>query len=308
MIRRCFNVIVALIALSFSMETGAQVLPSLLMGQDAASVSMGSTGVASKAGAFAIENNVAAVVFAEQTMAAQAGLGVWQPSYANLKTIGLGGMYKVSPKIGIALDFKYLMMPSYSGVTGNGTDIRDSEFGPSELNLAAGLSYKIIDCLSAGLALRYAGSTLAPEVSANVFAADFGVFFQKNSVSAGLSLNNIGTDVKYSEAAYPQPMLVKAGAGYNLKMGTSELFLTAQADFPFAGGFMAGAGCEYSFKEMVFARVGYHYGDAVNVIPSYASFGLGLKFFGVTLDAAYLVADSTSPMRNTMMFGIGYRF
>lgn len=308
MIRRCFNVIVALIALSFSMETGAQVLPSLLMSQDAASVSMGSTGVASKAGAFAIENNVAAVVFAEQTMAAQAGFGVWQPSYANLKTIGLGGMYKVSPKIGIALDFKYLMMPSYSGVTGNGTDIRDSEFGPSELNLAAGLSYKIIDCLSAGLALRYAGSTLAPEVSANVFAADFGVFFQKNSVSAGLSLNNIGTDVKYSEAAYSQPMLVKAGAGYNLKMGTSELFLTAQADFLFAGGFMAGAGCEYSFKEMVFARVGYHYGDAVNVIPSYASFGLGLKFFGVTLDAAYLVADSTSPMSNTMVFGLGYRF
>ena len=85
--------------------------------------------------------------------------------------------------------------------------------------------------------------------------------------------------MKYSEAAPSQPMLVKAGAG-----------------------------CEYSFNEMVFARVGYHYGDAVNVVPSYASFGLGLKFFGVTLDAAYLVADSTSPMRNTMMFGIGYRF
>ena len=308
MMRRYLNIVVASFALFVSLKAGAQVLPSLHMNQDAASMGMGSAGVASKAGAFVIENNIAAIPFAEQKMAVQAGFGIWQPSYANNKTIGLGGMYKVSPKIGLALDFKYLMLPSYSGVTGNGADIRDSEFSPSEMNLAAGVSYKIIDCLSAGLTLRYAGSTLAPEASANVFAVDFGVFFQKNSVSAGLSLNNLGTDVKYSETAYPQPMHMKAGAGYDLEMGTSRIFFTAQADFLFAGGFAAGAGCEYSFKNIVFARAGYHYGDAVNVVPSYASFGLGLKFFGVTLDAAYLVADSTSPMRNTLRFGIGYRF
>lgn len=284
----------------------AQVLPSLFMNQDPVSLAMGSSGVAADADAFALENNVAAIPFAEQSMAVKAGFGLWQPSYADLKTIGLAGMYKVSEKIGLALDFKYLMLPSYSGVTGGGADIRDSEFTPKEFGLSAGFSYAFIDCLSAGLSLRYAGSSLASDANAKVFGADLGVFFKKNALSAGLSLNNIGTKVKYSQTAYSQPMLVKMGAGYNLEMGSSELFFSAQADVLFAGGVMAGAGCEYSFKDMVFARAGYHYGNAVNAVPSHGSAGVGIKVVGVSLDVAYLYGSKT--LANSLCLSLGYSF
>ena len=284
----------------------AQVLPSLLMNQDPVSLAMGSTGAAEEADAFAIENNVAAIPFAEQGMSVKAGFGLRQPSYADLKTIGLAGMYKVSDKIGLALDFKYLMMPSYSGVTGGGADIRDSEFTPKEFGLAAGFSYAFVDCLSAGLSLRYAGSSLSSEANAKVFGADLGVFFKKNAVSAGLSLNNIGTKVKYSQTAYSQPMLIKMGAGYNLELGSSELFFSAQADVLFAGGLMVGAGCEYSFKDMVFARAGYHYGNAVNAVPSHGSAGIGIKVAGVSLDVAYLYASKT--LANSLCLSLGYSF
>ena len=58
---------------------------------------------------------------------------------------------------------------------------------------------------------------------------------------------------------------------------------------------------------MVAVRAGYRYGGK-SVIPSFTSVGIGLKFVGITLDVAYLMADKTSPMRNTLEFGLGYRF
>ena len=285
---------------------GAQTLPSLLIDQDPVSAAMGSAGVAADAGAYALQNNVASMSFAEETVSVKAGFGMWQPAYADMKTIGLGGMYKVSDKIGVGLDFKYLMMPSYSGVTGNGSAIRDSEFKPSEVNVAAGFSYAFIDCLSAGATLRYAGSSLAPEASAGVFGVDLGFYFSRNSINAGISVNNLGTKVKYSETAYAQPMLLKAGVGYELGLGTSSLAFAAEADVLFAGGVMAGLGCEYVFKDMLFARAGYHYGNSVNAVPSHGSAGLGFKIAGVNLDLAYIFGSKV--LANSMCVSLGYSF
>lgn len=310
MIMKCIyrNIIAIAVALVLSVSSyvsDAQTLPSLMLHQDPSSVAMGMTGVASDPGAYALQNNVAAVSLAQNAFDGQIGMGVWQPDYADLKTVGAGAMYRLG-KLGFALDMKMLQMPSYSGVSGSGSEIRDSEFTPSEMNLAAGFSYAFMDFLSAGVTLRYADSKLAPEASAGVLGADVAVYFKKNGVSAGLSINNIGTKVKYSETAYPQPMLAKVGAGYDLELGTSSLAFSAEADVLFAGGFMAGAGCEYSFKDMAFVRAGYHYGDSVNAVPSFASAGVGLKLFGVKLNLAYMFASDV--LANSMCVSLGYSF
>lgn len=307
MIRRYLNnIAVALVLLMSGFTIQAQVLPSLLLNQDPSSLAMGSAGVATQAGAYALENNVAAIPFATEKMAVNAGYAMWQPSYANLKTLGLGAMYRVSDKVGFGLDVKYLMMPKYSGVTGSGSDIRDSEFAPSEMGLAAGFSYAFLSYMSAGATLRYSNSSLAPDASAAVFGADLGLYLKKGSVSAGLSLNNIGTKVKYSEASFAQPMLMKVGAGYELESGSSKLLCTAQADVLFAGGFMAGVGCEYAFKEMAFARLGYHYGNHMNAVPSYGSAGLGFKMAGADIDVAYLFGSKF--LANSLCISLGYSF
>lgn len=296
----------AVLLLSISgIGVDAQTLPSLMLDQDPVSLSLGMSGVASRAGAFAIQNNVAAISLSEKTLDAQAGFGIWQPSYANLKTIGAGAVYRMG-KLGFGVDLKKLSLPSYSGVSGNGSDIRDSEFSPSEMNLAAGASYAVMDCLSAGVTLRYTGSNLAADASAAVFGADIALYYAKEALSAGISINNIGSKVKYSETAYPQPMMAKIGAGYDLCLGTSSLAFTAEADVIFAGGIMAGAGCEYSFKDMVFARAGYHYGNSVNAVPSFASVGLGLNISGVKLNVAYLTASQV--LANTICVSLGYSF
>lgn len=283
----------------------AQVLPSLLINQDPATMAIGSAGVATEAGAFALENNTAAMSFAENKLYVQASSAMWQPNISDNMIYGVGLMSRFN-KLGLGLDLKLLQMPAYSGVTGGGSDIRDSKFVPDELNVALGASYAILDCLSAGVTLRFINSSLAPEVSGNAFGADIGLYFKKNSLSAGLSVNNLGTKINYSEKGYSQPALVKAGAAYDLGFGSSDLAFSAQIDYLFAGGLMAGAGCEYSFNDMVFARAGYHYGNGAKVIPSYASAGIGLNLWGVNLDFTYLFGSKT--LTNSMALSLGYTF
>ena len=302
------HIIAAVVTLAVSVSgiaLNGQTLPSLMLDQDPVSLASGMSGVASGAGAFAIRNNVAAVSMSEKTLDAQVGFGIWQPAYANQTTIGAGAIYHMG-KLGFAVEMIKLNLPVYSGVSGNGSDIRDSEFSPGEMNFAAGASYAFLDCLSAGVTLRYTGSTLAEDASAAVFGADVAFYLKKDALSAGLSVNNIGTKVQYSETAYPQPMMLKAGAGYDLDLGTSSVAFTAEADVIFAGGIMAGAGCEYSFKDMVYARAGYHYGNSVNSVPSFASAGLGLSLFGAQLNVAYLFGSPV--LAYTMCVSVGYRF
>lgn len=299
------NLMTVVLLMAATTLMNAQVLPSLLLNQDPATLAKGSAGVASKAGSFALENNVAAMSFAENKFYGQASSAMWQPNISDNMAYGVGLMYRLN-KLGIGLNLKLLQMPAYSGVTSGGSDIRDSKYVPDEFNAALGASYAILDCLSAGVTLRYMTSSLAPEVSGSAFGADIGLYFKKNSLSAGLSVNNLGTKIKYAEKAYAQPALVKAGAAYDLGLGSSALAFSAQVDYLLAGGLMAGAGCEYSFNDMVFARAGYHYGNGAKVLPSYASAGIGLKLWGVILDFTYLFGSKT--LGNTMGISLGYTF
>lgn len=57
---------------------------------------------------------------------------------------------------------------------------------------------------------------------------------------------------------------------------------------------------------IAFLRAGYHYGTRDKGLPSFASTGLGLKFAGVELNAAYLFASEA--LGGTMTFGLGYSF
>ena len=86
----------------------------------------------------------------------------------------------------------------------------------------------------------------------------------------------------------------------------SGLTVGAEVDYLFTGGLMAGLGVEYTIVDIVSLRGGFHYGDPAKAVPMYASVGLGVKFAGVHLDAAFLTASQT--LGNTLMIGLGYAF
>ncbi len=297
------NIFMAIAAVSAS----AQSLPSLFVGSDAAGFSMGSATVAGAPGAYSLENNVAAMSFIDGRMSAGASFGMWQPSYGDDKVIGAGASVKATKRLAFGAAFKYFARPSYEITTDSGTASRDGSFRPSEFNVAAGGSFAVTNYLSVGLTARMLHSSLTNDVSANVFGADLGVYFRMKGISAGLSVNNLGTKAKFGESSVSQPMMAKLGAGYAHAFGKHAVSATAEADILFAGAAMAGAGLEYSFGGLLFVRGGYHYGAPHKaVVPSYGSAGLGVKFFGIRLDAAYIFGSEI--LRNSFGLSLGYEF
>lgn len=294
----------AFCAIGFSVQ--AQSLPSLLIGSDAAGLGRGNATVAAEATAYSVDNNVAAMSLGEDRFAAAASFGLWQPSYANDKIAGAAAMFRPADRWAAGLSFRHLSQPAYDIVSDSGLASRDGTFTPAEFNIALGASYAIAGCLSAGIAARLTRSSLALEASATVPGADVGLYFKLKGISAGLSVNNLGPKVKYDETGYPQPSLLKAGAEYRLGLNTSSVGAAVEADVFFTGVFMAGIGFDYSFKDILCVRAGYHYGNEAKAVPSYASAGFGVKFFGVRLDAACLFCSPV--LKNSFCVSLGYSF
>ncbi len=289
----------------FAGSASAQTLPSLLIGSDASAFGTALTSVGKTSGAYSLEGNVASASLNDEKLCVGASFGLWQPEYAKDKVIGAGAAYRIGDRLAFGLQFKSLVQPSYDVVSESGS-VKGS-FTPGETNFAAGAAYSVTDWLSVGVAGRMVVSTLAEDAKANVFGADVAVFYRKDAVSAGLSVNNVGGKVNYGGEDYDQPTLAKAGAAYRIgSLEASSVTPSVEADVLFKGGFMAGAGVEYSFKNMLFARAGYHFGTKEAPLPSFATVGLGARLFGVSLDIAYLTASDV--LGNTISFGLGYRF
>lgn len=283
----------------------AQTLPSLLVGSDVSAQGLASTLVGKISGAYSLEGNVASMSWAQERLYAGASFGLWQPDYANDKVIGAGAAYRLGNRFALGLQFKSLLQPSYDIVSGSGS-VTDS-FTPGETLVGLGAAYSVTDWLSVGVTGRMVKSTLAEDAKASVFGADVAVFFKKEALSAGLSVNNVGGKVNYGGDSYDQPMLAKIGAAYRFgDPQASSVTPSVEADVLFKGGLMAGAGVEYSFKGILFARGGFHYGDKEKAVPTYASLGLGACLKGVSLDIAYLTAGDV--LNNSFSVCLGYRF
>ena len=289
----------------FGGTMAGQTLPSLLIGSDPASQGTALTSVGKTSGAYSLEGNVASMSLNDAKLSAGASFGLWQPGYAKDKVIGVGAAYRLGDRLAFGLQFKSLIQPSYDVVSESGS-VKDS-FTPGETNFAVGAAYSVTDWLSVGVTGRMVMSTLADDAKANVVGADVAVFYRKDALSAGLSVNNVGGKVNYGGEDYDQPMLARAGVAYRIgNPESSSVTPSVEADVLFKGGLMAGLGVEYSYKSMLFARGGFHYGDKGKAVPTYASLGLGVRFLGVSLDVAYLTASDV--LGNSISFGLGYRF
>jgi hypothetical protein len=293
---------VALTALAvFTLQ--AQSLPVLLLQTDPAVAGSAGASSQSAVSAYAAENNMAAVSLSSDKLHAGVSYESWQPAAAKDRLLGFGAFWH-SGKLGLAVGFKSLQMPSYEIVSPNGaTSQVDGAFSPGESSISLGGSYALGKNLAFGVVARLTSSNLAKDASASVFGADISVQYSTDGLSAGLTLANLGGKVDYGEGPYPQPACIKAGASYDIIEG---LNVSAGAGYLFEGAFESSVGAEYSFMGMAFGRAGYHLGSRELGIPSYASVGAGGKVAGVSLDVAYLFASDT--VGGSFIAGLSYAF
>lgn len=312
--------------LEFSLS--AQTFPSLLLGPELAGY--GTAGATTSMGAFAMDANVAAMSLSSNRLDAAVSCGIWQPEYADNTIINAGVRCRVFKGLALGLSFRDRLQKPYDIYTSGGVLSKDGNYTPKEYNIALGASYAFLPYLSAGVSLRYLRSDLAPEAASSAFATDIALAYLqvlgRNKLEAGVSVNNLGTKLKYRDNSYALPALAELRASYSYYFGSasvenatgfctgvpfktdapSSLSVSAEFDALFSGAVMAGVGLEYAFRNTLFVRAGYHYGDNAKAVPAYASVGLGLSFFGVSLNAAYIFASET--LLNSFDLSLGYSF
>ena len=273
----------------------AQAVPFLNIPSDARTAAMGGTGISLEKGAFTLDDNMATSAMTHRTAAFGANFWSWAPSTSALKLINASGYYRFG-KFAVALGGKYCMEKPFDVVSAVGKPL--GTYTPSSFTMGAGFAYRIIDPLAIGVTLRYVSSSYYENVKGNTFAADINATFSTGGLRAAIGVANLGGKLRGDSL----PTLAKAGAAY--KIGGFQA--SAEVDYLFAGALMAGIGAEYGFKDIAFIRAGFHYGDANKAIPTYASLGLGVQYWGVRLDATWITASKV--LGNSLGFSLSYSF
>lgn len=262
---------------------------SALAGAGAASVS---------SVAYASFVNAAAVPFYEEK--ADFGLGYqhWTPTLGAASAFHLGGAYNFG-QVGVTLGGLFV------------TEQPDNEgFRPSKLQVNLGAGVRITDWLSAGVNARLAREGLFQGYAITGFNAD--VLLMARPVE-GLGLTagiaNIGNAIKDSfGTAFPQPASVKLAAAYSLTFaGDNTVEVMADGDYYlFSRGYGVSAGLEYSFRQLLFLRVGYRKASDNSPFPTHLGLGAGLQIAGIRVEFAWLTASQI--LGKSFSVGLGYRF
>ena len=289
-----------------SISVGAQLLPFTTVDYDTAVMAKGGAFLTETSGtAFAAFGNPAAVPFAEKTIDAAVGYTMWQPSGVSSDVLAAGGTFMMRKKIGISLGMTYGMNTPYDIVDASG--LISGSFVPSDLQINAGLSWKLLPFLSIGGSLGYASSTLAEGISYGAFNADVFAMIKFEGLKASAGVKGLGSKVKSASGnSFALPMATVAGVGYTADFGEKNIVdVNIDAEYYIDGGVAVAGGASYTFTKLATIRAGYRYGGNT-VLPSYASVGAGLSLYGAHVDVAYLIGGVDSPMANTLCFSLGW--
>lgn len=292
----------------------AQTAAFLNINPDPVSMSLGGNSASVGATPFSIWNNVAAPALGDENFQAGASYSLWQPSYSSDDIAAVAGYGRVARFMTVSAGVRYASHARYD-VTDGLTGAVTGSFAPSDIQAGVGFGFRVCPVFSLGAGVNYVYSHIGGPQKGNAVAADFGAFLDLDYLRVGVTASNIGSRLDYGgESSYYLPSNVKIGAGTTRHFGQKDLHALS---VDIEGGmtlhspsFFAGAGLQYSYKGLVRAAAGYHYGNPDKAMTGqYVSVGAGVKLYGISLDVAYLAGVShDSPLKNTFSVGVGYSF
>ncbi|MBO4595784.1 MAG: hypothetical protein J5632_04150 [Bacteroidales bacterium] len=267
---------------ALAVEPGTEAMPFLRLDFSPASLAIGGSG----------PKTVAVLPFSQPQLVAGASWLRFMPDVSTVNYIS-GGAAGRSDGFGYSLDF----------TRGAGEKIYGTDDIPTDIIVKGGVSFAVSEDIAVGMNLGYAGQTIMAGYKTSSYVADFFAAGHYGGLDCWVGLSTLGSSIG-SEASgeFPLPSSLNVGGSFAAaESGKHLLKLNFAADYYFSGTFSLSAGAEYSFAQHAFLRGGYRYGGD-SVLPSFASAGLGLRFFGVELNAAYLFASET--LGNTLAVGL----
>ena len=292
-------VIAAAILLScglYAQDAASVAMPFSVIPRTVSSLSTGGTG------AF---DDATLRVFGEEKLDASLSWYSWAPSSVASNDINVDFFARLGQRLGLSAQFALDNGQKYDIYDATGK--KGGFYVPKDLMVKIGAAYRILPSLSAGATVRIMNSSLTAKNSYSAFAADVMAAYEIGSAHVAAGVTNLGTPVKAADGtSFGLPAAATLAGNYALSFAEKHAVdFKLQADWFFKGGLCARAGAEYGFADMAFVRVGYCYGGT-SPMPSFLSLGLGGKFAGISLNAAYLLGSPT--VGGTLAVGAGYSF
>ncbi|HTB21347.1 MAG TPA: PorV/PorQ family protein [bacterium] len=158
----------------------------------------------------------------------------------------------------------------------------DGSFSPYDLAAALAYARPLGAGLLGGASLTLIDQSIDTD-SAVGLGLDLGLLWQAppalGGLKLGLSVQNLGTPIKFESEAFELPMVLRGGASYRT-LGDA-LVLSLEGDLPSDETPVLAAGAELNIADRFFPRVGWRYDDEFN--PWTLGFGLRYEVWGLDL-------------------------
>lgn len=178
---------------------------------------------------------------------------------ADVQYTFMGGTYPL-PMLNAAagVQVAYLTTGEMDETTISNPDGTGRTFGASDMMIGLSYAQMLTPKFFVGGTIKMISENLADE-SAFVAAGDVGTYYNTGwkSLIFGMSIRHFGTNFTYFEEDTPLPMLFVFGASYTaMDDGVNKVVALVEAAHPSDNAEYITFGCEYSYNDMFFARLG----------------------------------------------------
>lgn len=302
-----------------------QSVAFLEVAPDARSAALGEAGTALSPDAWSVYWNVAKAAASESKAEIAYSFTPWMRDYlSGSRFHRVGGFWRLSDKDVIVAGFRHFANGEFELTDEDG--VGNGKVNPSEYTLEAGYARTLFNGFSAGAAIRYIRSDLGTVLGidpANAVAFDLGTYYRrkmtllskKSLFAAGLTLQDLGSRIKYADAEYALPTRLALGASLEVLLAEHHsLTGTANAAWRMTPSdsrtCSGGVGLEYGLYDIGFFRAGYRWNDIEKSAGGdYISFGLGVKYRHLFADASWrLATEKYDALDKTFTFSVGVSF
>ncbi|MFH1783635.1 MAG: PorV/PorQ family protein [bacterium] len=157
----------------------------------------------------------------------------------------------------LGLDVRYLQVGTMKKTVVNGAGYDETgSFTASDIMVGVAYGKEVLPYFNVGASLKYIKQTIDTK-NANAFAADVGLLYDLLHGDVGLSIQNIGTKLKFDTKEGSLPLNIKFGiAG---RMLNNRLIISVEGNQPNDGNMNIRAGTEVWIKKFLALRGGYKY-------------------------------------------------
>jgi len=175
----------------------------------------------------------------------------------------------------------------------------------AQSDIVATVSYarELLKDLPVGVNVKFLSSTLLGQFTGTSIACDVGTIYRTpiKNLKAGVSIQNIGTRIKYYQTEENIPMNLRAGASYSLNV-SQGMGLLAAVEFNYLINdvkLITSIGGELKYGEVLTIRGGYIIGTAQGL-----TLGAGFNIKNYIIDYAFELAPDVASFGNHR---IGFR-